>query len=276
MVKRVMRKRRGNKSRRGRKRGHGKFYKSKVGKGEVMVNRTPARLHTVIAPHYLTKVDFGFTGQVSLTTPSEGYFSVFGNNVMYPGNCDTTGTGINLFTSATAGGTVFPATLALNHLNSIGMAQLGVLYEKYICLASKISVTFSPDNSSDANNALLVVYPSVDVSGTIANDTQRAMMQPYAKEKQTSTNNNVKQNTISIYMDSPTVLGLTKQQYYDNPSVQYSTQVSGGSTPSGSSYYWYWNINYSPYATGMSLQGAVDVKVTYWLDLFEPLPPTDI
>lgn len=247
-----------------RKRG---YYKSKVGKGEVMVNRTAARLHTVVAPHYLTHLDAAFTGAIWNAAPTATQaFSIYANGLSYPFN-----TGNPFTTANTTAGVLYPATLALNALHPVGFSQLTVLYSFYRVYASRISITVTPNPSG---NELLnmVVYPSSnDLPVT---DFQRAQAQPYSKTIMVSPNNNVKQNTISLYMDNPTILGLTKMQYNDSSA----TQALSTANPSSGTY---WNvIIYN--ASGNNLPAtqasstAVNCHVDYTCEFFEPLPPTDI
>lgn len=233
------------------------------GRKGVMVNRTAARLHTVVSPHYLTKLEYGFTGHQALAANTNGYFSIWMNGLHFPGSIN--GGGAGDFTNGTNGGTLYPAALAMAALNPIGFSQLAVLYARYRVLGSKIQITCTPDTSDQ----LLIVGPDTDRSDVIATDTQRALAQPYHKSIQCTQTNNVKQNTIQLYMDCPTVAGLTKQQYYDNPNV-------GSLVATNPSDVIYWNIYQSSFTAAIAQANNYVVKVTYWCEFYEPLPPTDI
>lgn len=244
-----------------RRGGKRKFYPRSGASGVkgVMVNRTAARLHTAVAPHFLTKLEYGFSGHHTLVAGTNGFFEIEMNGLLEPGD------NVNLFTAATAGGTVYPAAHALNALNPVGFSQLAVLYSSYRVLASKIIITYTPDTA----DMMLVVGPDTNNSATIGADTQRALAQPYHKAIQCTQTNNVKQNTISLYMDCPTTAGLTKQQYYDSDRVSALVNATPANLLN-------WNIYYASYAAATASAGSWQIRVIYWVDFFEPLPPTNV
>lgn len=264
----------------GGKRRRGRFYKSAVGKGEVMVNRTKARLHNVVAPHYLTKLEYGFTGSQTLAAGVQGYFNIWLNCLTFPGDPAGSAVGLGVdYTNAAFGGTLYPATHALAALEPVGYTQLSVLYERFRVFASKIQVTCQPVGAVDA---MMCVLPVNGASLTVpepGNDIQRAQSAPYAKFITCSSNNNIRQNTISMYMDAPTMLGLTKQQYKDDPNTGHDYDKWPG-TNTGNAIIddypgAYWQVNVSPFAAGAVLSNNFEVRVTYWVECFEPVVPTD-
>lgn len=231
-----------------------------------MVNRTKSSLHTVVAPHYLTRLAYAFSGNGYATTVAGpvSYFSVYANGLRRPGNT------ANLFTTAgTCGGTLVPATLSLANLNPMGVSQLGVLYSSYRVFASRIKVTMTPTGNPNADSGAFVVYPSdLDMPVT---DFQRAIALPYSKTIQISEYNNIKQNTISIYMDNPTILGYTKQQYKDDPN----TMSAVNTNPVNATY---WNVIAYDLVGGnwAATNIIVNVQVEYQCEFLEPFPPTDV
>lgn len=285
MVKRVMRKRRGKKPRRGRKRGRAMVKK------EVMVNKMPRRLHTVIAPHYFTTLEYGFTGSATLAAGAQGYFNVWANGLFTPGNNlggATAGGGqatVNfvLFTGAGFGGTLYPATLALNALNPVGETQLSVLYGKYRVHSSKISVTCTPvSGSPDCLLSVLPIDGNSLEAGLPGNDIQRAQSQPFAKAIQVSPNNNLKQNTVQNKCQSHTILGLTKAQYKDDPLTAgltsatnpsgFPTSIGGNNaSPDGV----FWQVNVSPMRAADTPLNLYEIRVIYFAEFFEPVAMLD-
>jgi len=252
-----------------RKRKGRKFYKSKVGKGEVMVNRTAARLHTAWAPHYYTKLGYGYQGAIwnAAPTPSQQW-EVLGSSLASPGN--------TAFPFTTANGTpgvLYPATLSLATLGVAGVSELSVLYNKFRVYASRISVTVTP-NAALGLEVGMVVWPSG--AGSTVTDFQRAISLPYSKFIMCTPQNNVRENTLQVYMDAPTVLGLTKQQYQND----LDTSGVPGSPGSNPSLYFTWNvIVYVNNGTNLPLTQAtavsVQLHVDYYAEFFAPLPPTD-
>jgi len=222
---------------RGKKNGKSKvptlggFFKSAVKRGgQVMVNKVPAKMHDVVAPHYLTKLAYGFTGYQLTTVGGLGaglsYFTIALNSLTFPGNV----AGIARFTDASFQGTLVPATLALNALNPMGYSQLGVLYQQYRVFASKITVVYNPNATLTSN--MVCIYPQSNAGGFAAPevlDMQRALNLPYAKFKEVTSQNMVKNNSISSYMDVATLNGLTKQQMIDDNN--YASPSIPGSPP---------------------------------------------
>lgn len=232
-----------------------KFYKSAAGKGEVMVNRVSARLHNFVAPHYLTKLEYGFTGMQALAAGTQGYCDLQLNGLHLPGTSPG-----NPFTAATFGGTVYPAAAALGALYPVGYTVLSGIYQNYRVYASRIVVTCTPTT----NPCVLCVAPGANVSSIIGTDFQKAQSQPYSKVITTTPSNNIKQNTIMMYMDAPTVVGLTKQQYNDADS----TQAATGANPT---YGAFWNIFTTQLAAGTATANAFEVRITYWCEFMRPL-----
>lgn len=258
--------RRGRK-RMGRKRKGGKFYKSKVGKAEVMVNRVPARLHNPVAPHFLTRLEYGYTGTINqaIAAGVASMWTHWANGLHFPGAT----TAANQFTAAPGppggAGVLFPATHALAALNPTGFSQLSVLYTLYRVYASRLTLTVTPQTSQPA---FVCVYPQTTELPVA--EYQSALAQPYSKNYTVSVNNNIKQNTISIYMDNPTILGLTKQQYNDLGSAS-AVNNTNPVTPC------FWNIIVQPSQAATTLVGcAIDFRIVYYVEFFDPLPPADI
>lgn len=251
------------------KKGKGKKFYPKdgaSGRKGVMVNRTSARMHNFVAPHFLTKLECGFTGTSAGLAGGITYFSVRANGLHFPMD-DGAGAAPSFLNAATANGTAFPATLALGALEPAGYTQLSVIYAQYRVYASKIQITVQPTGAVSAIE-YLCVYPSDTDATVIATDFQRAMSQPYSKCITCTAQNNVKQNTIQMYLDNPTILGLTRQQYNDLGATASVTNANPNSDT-------HWNIVVSN--TG-AVQAAytVEVRVTYWVEFFDQLPPTDI
>jgi hypothetical protein len=257
------------KAKRGKRRGKTGYFKSKVGRGEVMINRVSARLHSVVAPHYLTRLQYAFQGTVnSSATVSPNQWAQYANALYFPGNTPSTFTGAG--PSGLQTNVLFPATLAINALNPSGFTQLSVLYSRYRVFASKITITYTPTNLSiggSGGNASLLIYPQTSDLPVL--DFQRAMSLPYSKYIMCTENNNVKQNTLSVYMDNPTICGYTKQQYKDDPN----TSALINAVPAFATY---WNVMLQGFNAGDYPQGSIDLKVVYTVEFYDPLPPTDI
>lgn len=226
----------------------------------MMVNKASARLHNLVAPKFLTKLEYGFTGAHTLAAGTVGYFDVKLNSLHFPGNAN------DPFTGAQFGGTLYPATLALNALNPDGYSQLGVLYSTVKVLASKFTITCTPTGSVDCG---MCVYP-VESPAALVADYQQAQSLPYSKAIVCTGNNNIRQNTIQSYMDGATLAGLSKRQYIDD---NYNFQATIGADPHSIQD---WVVIITPFAAGSALSNNIQVRVTYWVEFFDPLPPTDV
>lgn len=270
----------------GKKRGHRKSFAPSANKrGEMMVNRTSARLHNVVASHYLTRLEYGFTGSLTLGAGVQSYFNVWANGLTFPGdhlfNVGDPVTNFLDFSSGGAGGTLYPATEILTALNPVGYTALGNLYNKYRVMASKIDVTVSPNTTDMLLTLLPLSGYNLAVAGVPGADIQRAQSCPYAKAITCSPNNNIKQNRLSMYMDNPTIVGYTKRQYMDDPQTSAVVDVSnppGTALPEASGSYSQvlWQVNYSPFTAGATVSANIEVRVTYTCEFFDPVTPQDV
>lgn len=253
--------RRGRRSRR--------FYKSADRKGELMINKTPARLHNCIAPRFKTRLEAGFSGILTnANSPATAFFTISGNGVHLPFN-GPSGNGYTgkAFTSAGGGpqGTLVPATVALNALGAVGHNLLSNLYSQYRVYASSLQVTFTP--SAGADGALLVICPvpgSGDISGF---ETQYLMSAPYSKAITCTGNNNVKQNRISHYMDSATALGMTRAQF----QASLPTLTNADSAGTNNVNQWNWVVAYQMLSgSAPSSNVFVEVRMTFYVEYEAP------
>lgn len=277
MVKKFVKRRGG---RRGRKRGArrkggdgGGYYKSANRRGQVMVNRTPARQHNVVAPHYFTRLESGFTGNIPAGQGPNIQWSFAANQLHEPFNKPVSSA--NIFTTGPAAtppapaGVLVPATKTLAQLDPAGCANLSYLYSYARVYACKVDITLSPMSINDAT--LMVVSPMIDTAAEDAEDnppfdTQTQMSEPYAKAITCTCNNNIKQNRISIYMDSATILGLTKRQYNDNPNT---ASVFGGNL--STSVLWGYLVSLELLSGNVNAAAiGVEVRTTYWCEFFNP------
>jgi len=260
----------------------GKGAHKKKGNKMTMVNRMPKSLHTVVAPRYLTELEYGFTGTATMGAGVQGFFDVWANGLQFPGNCYGGPAGANPFTVTAGadlgvGGVVYPATVALTALQPVGETMLGQLYDKYRVHGSSISVVVTPEASSANLMVTLVPLSGNEVLVAIpGNDIQRAQSLPRSKAITVSPNNNIRQNRISAKCAPHNILGMTKQQYNDHPYTGGIVAVSnpaGGEDTDGPQVFW--QVNICPFATGFSTSANIEVRVTYLVEFFDPLGPTD-
>jgi len=248
-----------------------------------MINKMPKSLHTVVAPRYLTELEYGFTGTATGTEGDQGYFNIWANGIALPGTETSTGTSnFNPFTTtsgadAGVGGVIYPANVALTALQCVGETMLASLYDKFRVWKSSIEVIATP--ISGGTNAQIVLLP---ITGTElftsipGNDGQRAQSLPRSKFITVSPNNNIRQNRIASTCVPHVVLGLTRQQYLDDPGTAgvMSTSNPPSNLPDASSQV-YWQINMMPFSSTGTVTCNVEVRVRYHVELFDPLGPTD-
>lgn len=238
------------------------FYGSKDRKGEVMINKTPAKLHNVIAPHYFTRLEAGFSGNRPAAAGAAAYFDV--DMTPYLPFDPSVG---KLFTDASPGpaGVLVPATLALNALEPVGTAALSALYKSYRCYAARLDVTYTP--TAGADGSMLIVVPFSSGSGGEVTDAQIAMSLPYSKAITCTGNNNVKQNRISMYMDLPTLLGLTRTQYND-----LSTSIGNFQSSNPGVYGQFRVFMNTLSGNALTAIAIVEVRVCLWIEAIYPVP----
>lgn len=256
--------RRGRRLRRriGRRRRGRKFYKSTGRKAEVMVNRMPARYHTLVAPHYLTRLEAGYSGNIPAAKGPALNWDVWGTPYL-PFDQG------HVFTAASPGGVLVPATVALAALNAVGFTAMGNLYSEFRVFAAKLDVTVTPTAGADVS--LLCVMPYGEAEVTTITDIQLAMSQPYAKCITVTGNNNVRQNRISLYIDAPTLYGYTKQQFMDSSDTIGNTagNVSGAANPNKSIAFRIFQECLS--GNALTAFESVEVRLTMWAEFLGPL-----
>lgn len=226
-----------------------------------MVNRTPARLHNVIAPHYYTRLEAGFAGNRPAAAAAQSYFDI--DMSAYLPFDPSIG---KLWTDAAPGpaGVLVPATLALNALEPVGAAALAALYKSYRVYAAKLDITYSPTAGADAT--MMVVQPYSTFVGGPSTDAQAAMSQPYSKAITCTGNNNVRQNRISSYMDVATMLGFTRQQYKDATTSIGNYDASNPGI--GAAFRVYLD---TLSGAALSAIAVVEVRLTLWVESLYPL-----
>jgi len=254
----------------------------KKGRTMTMVNRMPKQMHTVVAPKFLTELEYGFTGTAQMGAGIAGYFNIWANGISFPGENGGVAPGdFNPFTQTAGvnlgvGGIVYPAVVALTALQPVGETMLASLYDKYRVWKSKMAVTVT----GTGGNSIVTLVPIVGASlqvGIPGVDIQRAQSLPYSKAITVSANNNIKQNRIASSCVPHVILGETRQQYLDDPNTAGIMATSGGLPPiSDSSNQVFWQVNIAPFASTQVTLVDVEVRVTYVVELFDPLGPTDV
>lgn len=229
--------------------GRSKFYRVKDSKGLTMVNRTPASMHNVVAPHFYTRLETGVCATTVVAgAPGTNIFSVQSTPYL-PFN---TGIPISSMTSTS----LVPATLAVNALFPVGyhlLCNSSAPYGHYKCYASKFHITVSPQALADV--LWLCVFPSSGQSNIT--DFQLAQSQPYAKVICCQANNDQKQNTISMYMDHATINGITKAQLKADKLAAYNQDQN---------YTQYWNVIYQLSNNAQSAPIAWQIKQELYVE----------
>jgi len=221
---------------------------------KAMYNPMSHATHNVVAPRFFTNLEYGFSGNLA---GAAGYqFTVLGNGLSLPGNTADVFTG--------AGGTLFPATVALNALQPLGFSAIADLYNSYRVWTSSITVSafpeFNPAGVPTSGAAQLVIFPT-NTEASLA-DVQKAQSLPYSKTKILTTYASAQDCTITNTMDTKSVFGLSETQMKAD-SKYYSLT---GTNPSNS--FWY-NALISN-TTNAVFSCRVIVKVNYRVEFFDP------
>lgn len=244
----------GKRAGRGKIRGKrkGKFYGLKD-KGLIMINRTPAKLHNAVAPHFYTRLETGCTATTVVAgAPGTNIFSVKSS----PYEPFNSGAPISSMTSTS----LVPATLAVNALFPVGyhnICSASAPYGHYKCYASKFHLTCSPQALADV--VWLCVFPNNGQSAIT--DFQQAQSQPYAKVICCQANNSQKENTISMYMDHATVWGITKAQLKADTLPAYNADQR---------YTMFWNVIYQLSNNTQSAPIAWQIKEELYVEFAQP------
>jgi hypothetical protein len=156
--------------------------------------------------------------------------------------------------------------------------MLASLYDKYRVHGSSIAVTCTP--TSGSANSIISIVPLIGSELLVAipgNDIQRAQSLPRSKFITVSPNNNIRQNRISARCAPHIVLGMTKQQYNDNP---YTSGITSTGNPTSEdavgSNQVFWQMNLAPFSAGALTSCDFEIRVTYLVEFFDPLGPTDV
>lgn len=213
------------------------------------VVRNPMRDHAVITDRMETKVSASYQGYIALGTAGN-IFDIYGNSFFEPFNA-----------SSPISGVVTGVNSSSSTVNPMGYTALTALYNQYRVKASRMKITFLPLNPGDSVTA--TVWPSY---GVVSDGVPvKAMNQRYAKWKLCSLYNNVKENTIINYIASHKAIGMTKQQYDDQPG----TNV--GNAPVANTD-WYWQCSFYTNSGAVSTQSIlVTVELDYYVELFDPV-----
>lgn len=282
-----------------KKRVNKKSNKKHVKKSSnVMVNKTPAKAHTVIAPIYMTKISTLAQGTLTLNSSADaaGYpnitFAVGHNTVANPwllGALHSFPPSAGFIDSPIVGGSSYTVTYTPN--SNVITAQSNVqpmgfvvpllnMYRQFRVLGSKIRVTVVPAASgSEAGqetaglSGTLIVYPqrtngSVSLSNGLflaSTDPIESMNIPYAKWKAFQFGDDIKNNTIESYISSSQLLGMSKKEYKIRSDViqQFANTTNDVAT----------GLQLSPTATTTSMTSVLPsstLQGTLWTIMINP------
>lgn len=229
---------------------------SRVGhnRSTTQINRGNLRDHTIVADRYLTSVATSFSGTIA-TPFAAGQFLVSGNAFYQPWSTPSHNIGTIVTGSNSSNTGALP----------MGYTALTTLYNQYRVNASSIKITVQPTTTIDC--PIVVVFPTVGLFAAATGGIDLTQNQRYSRWKQCSTANNVKENSITNYMSSAKVLGLTKQQYEDQLAIQIAQQP-------GTNLDWYWQIAiYQPDGTTADFTSKifVTVELNLYMEFSDPI-----
>lgn len=238
------------------KRGKRKFYKSAVGR-EVMINKSRANQHDTIAPRFRTKMMLEFCGNTTATTSTAATFWAVGGNTMI--QALNTGNPFTLTTGSGPSGVIIGSN-TITTLFPGGYAQMNKLYSYFRVYSSKIQMYIQPIGSPVLTSiARLVVTPANSLA-VIAVNPEQCYVQPYGKATMITPYNTTSQNTITHYMDTSTVWGVTKRAVQDDDRFA----VISGTAPANE---WFWGIWFEPLDGGTAAY-TISFKITYYVEWY--------
>lgn len=216
-----------------------------------MYNKQPLKDHTIIAPRFMTKVSTAWQGYLAIGVSTSQAISIYGNSFFQPFNTPSQPITSQFTPSGgSAVNQVFP-----------GYTSLSSLYRYYRVNGSRIKVTLQPSTSADIFELMVFPVTSIQATATV----NQASSNQYSKNKLCSFTNNVAQNTITSYMPSNKVLGLTYQQFQDQLPIIVSAAPAA-------SLDWYWQVQFSALnGSNNTLIIPIYVELDYYLELSDPV-----
>lgn len=216
--------------------------------------------HTIVPDKNLVKVASSFTAYNNNTTINP--FAIYANSIYQPFTTASPITTTGNFTASN--GSVITQ-------NVIGYGAYSALYNGYRVRASRIRVYVMPNipAGTTAENVTVVVYPSAYSAGTGSSTFNINANQRYAKWKTMNTYGNHEQNMIDNYLPSHKALGLTQQQFVDQPATVMGNAPSNGTD-------WFWVVAIINNITGAYTANTVSVviQLEQYVELNEPLVQT--
>lgn len=172
-----------------------------------------------------------------------------------------------------AGGTVYTETVwrgnslrdprfATGGHQPLGFDQLASLYFNYRVYGSAIQILMTPtDSAPSVQNLVVVVYPS-NIS-TVAANFEEAMEQPYAKVMYRNLySGNPK---LKSYIDTATITGVRKETIEVDDSYQ-----SVSSTEPATQ--WFWHVGLSCQNNVSTPTAYASIKIRYYTEWFNRIP----
>lgn len=198
-----------------------------------------------------------FSGNTALSTSTAATFwSIYGNTLIQPLNTGndfilTTGTGPSgVILGSYTVSTLFPA----------GYAQMNKIYSYFRVYAAKLNIFIAPNViGTGGSTARLIVTPSNAIA-TINVTPEGAYVQPYGKASLITFTNTTKENTVSHYMDTSTIWGVTRRAVQDEDRFA----CISGTAPANS---WFWGIWYEP-LDGAIANYSISFKITYYCEWY--------
>lgn len=215
----------------------------------------PMRSHMIVKNKQIITVATSFVGYNNSTTSPA--FSIYANSLYQPFNTASPITTTGLITG-TSGSAITQ--------NPIGYSSFANLYNYYRVVKSKITVYLMPQASKNWN---LTVYPSAFSAGTGVGTFNVNSCQRYAKWKTMNPYGDHKGNEVVQSLASHEFLGMTIEQFMDQPPIAF------GSTPSGVTD-WFWIVEPDLQGSGTIVSGdySIVVQLDLTVELSDPVTQT--
>lgn len=235
-----------------------------LGRNNISVGFSGGRMsdHNIVPDKQFVKVSSAYSGTVTLAGGANftAPFAIYGDSLYQPFNTATPVTTTGGFTNANG------CTITQNPM---GYQSYSALYNSYKVRSSRIKVTLIPNVpvGTSGETVQCTVYPSTYFAGTGSTTFNVNANQRYSKWKPITSYADPDKNTISNYISSHKVLGMSKQQYEDQTPIAFGAAPAAGTD-------WFWIVHPSSPAGVTSQTFQIYITLDEYVELTDPVIQT--
>lgn len=146
-----------------------------------------------------------------------------------------------------------------------GYDQWAAFYNYYRVRACKIQAVYIPTSAATSTQNIIVIVPVTDLSGAQGQNMPALIQYPYCKKTYTNGNAAGSKFTITSYMSTKKIWGVSRSAIVDD-------QDFGAPTTANPQREWDWLVRIAPLDSAVTITGFIDLTVTFYTEFYGRKP----